>query len=175
LTAWSKEIRVCDAASECTRNATLTEETDCFVCRKHRGEEPMPGGPIYRDALIVASHKAPPPDGRAYLGWCFVEPLRHAPGLADLTDAEAKGVGRMAARLSHVLKTELGAEHVYAFVLGDRVHHLHVHLIARHPGTPEEYWGVRVDEWQDAPMGDEVAIAALVVRLKARLSAMTSG
>jgi diadenosine tetraphosphate (Ap4A) HIT family hydrolase len=80
----------------------------------------------------------------------------------------------MAKRLSHALKTELGAAHVYAFVLGDRVHHLHVHLIARHPDAPEEYWGVRVDEWQDAPMGDEVEIAALVGRLKTRVSAMAS-
>jgi len=147
----------------------VTERADCFVCRKHRGEEPVPGGAIYEDDLVYASHKAPPPDGRAYLGWCFVEPCRHASGLADLTDAEAQAIGWLVARLSRALKAELNAEHVYAFVIGDRVPHLHVHLIPRHPGAPREYWGVRVDEWPEAPQGNEAEIAALVARLRAWL------
>ncbi|MBM4467891.1 MAG: HIT family protein [Chloroflexi bacterium] len=147
----------------------MTERADCFVCRKHRGEEPVPGGPIYEDGLVYASHKAPPLDGRAYLGWCFVEPRRHAPGLADLTDAEAQAIGWLVARLSRALKAELNAEQVYAFVIGDRVPHLHVHLIPRHLDAPREYWGLRVDEWPEAPKGDEAEIAALVARLRTRI------
>jgi diadenosine tetraphosphate (Ap4A) HIT family hydrolase len=142
---------------------------DCFVCRKHRGQEAVPGGPIYEDDLLYASHKAAPPGERTYLGWCFVEPRRHAPGLADLTDQEAQAIGWLVTRLSRALKAELGAEHVYAFVLGDHVPHLHVHLIARHPGAPEEYWGVRVDEWPKAPQGDGAEIAVLVARLRTKL------
>lgn len=129
----------------------------------------MPGGPIYEDGLLYASHQAPPRDGRAYLGYCFVDLRRHAPRLADLTDAEAGAIGRLIARLSHALKAELHAENVYAFVVGDRVPHLHVHLIPRHPGAPQEYRGVRVDEWPDALRGDEAEVAALVNRLRLRL------
>jgi diadenosine tetraphosphate (Ap4A) HIT family hydrolase len=58
---------------------------------------------------------------------------------------------------------------VYAFVVGDRVPHLHIHLIPRHPGAPQEYRGVRVDEWPDAPRGDQAEVAALVNRLRLRL------
>jgi histidine triad (HIT) family protein len=151
----------------------VTGRADCFVCRKHRGEEPVPGGAIYEDDLVYASHKAPPSDGRAYLGWCFVEPRRHAPGLADLTDAEARAIGWLVARLSRALKAELNAEHVYAFVIGHHVPHLHVHLIPRHPGAPREYWGVRVDEWPEAPRGDEAEIAALAARLRTRIHSET--
>jgi diadenosine tetraphosphate (Ap4A) HIT family hydrolase len=152
-----------------TNDVNAKEETDCFVCRKHRGEEAVPGGPIYEDDLFFVSHRAPSPGERAYLGWCFVEPRRHVPGLADLTDAEAQIIGLLAARLSRALKAELNAEHVYAFVIGDHVPHLHVHLIVRHPGAPREYWGVHVDEWPQAPTGDEDEIVALVARLGARL------
>jgi diadenosine tetraphosphate (Ap4A) HIT family hydrolase len=148
----------------------LTEQGDCFVCRKHRGAEPVPGGPIYEDDLVHASHARMAPEGHAYLGWCFVEPRRHTPGLPELTDEEAKAIGWLVARLSRALKAELEAERVYAFVLGDRVPHLHVHLIPRHRGTPQAYWGVKVDEWPEAPRGDESAIAALVARLRATLS-----
>jgi diadenosine tetraphosphate (Ap4A) HIT family hydrolase len=147
----------------------LKENASCFVCRKHRGEEVVPGGPIFEDRLVYVSHTAPPPDGRAYLGWCFVEPHRHAPGLADLSDEEAETVGRLVTQLSRALISELDAEHVYAFVLGHHVPHLHVHVIARHVGAPEAYWGMNVDKWPQAPRGDEAEIAALVARLRIRL------
>ncbi|MFQ5342437.1 MAG: HIT family protein [Anaerolineae bacterium] len=148
---------------------TVTDRALCFVCRKHQGEEPVPGGPIYEDDLVYASHQAVPAEGCAYLGYCFVDLRRHAPGLADLTDAEAQAVGRLVAHLSRALKAELHAENVYAFVVGDRVPHLHIHLIPRHPGAPQEYCGVRVDEWPDAPRGDEAEVTALVNRLRLRL------
>lgn len=147
----------------------MTEHSDCFVCRKHRGEQPVPGGPIYEDAHVYASHAAPPPGGRVYLGYCFVDLRRHVPTLADVTVEEAQAMGRLVARLSRALMQELNAEHIYAFVVGDRIRHLHFHLIPRHPGTPEEYWGARIDEWPDAPTGDEAEIAALVARLRHRL------
>lgn len=142
---------------------------DCFVCRKHRDQEPVPGGPIYEDSLVYASHVGKDAEGRAYLRWCFVEPCRHVPGLGDLTDAEAQSIGWLVARLSRALQAELHAEHVYAFVLGDHVPHLHIHVIPRHPGAPREYWAMRVDEWPEAPRGDEEEIAALVTRLRSRL------
>ena len=63
----------------------------------------------------------------------------------------------------------MGVEHVYAFVLGDGVPHLHVHVIGRNPGPPRSYWGPRVDEWPDAPRGDEDEIAALAERLRVYL------
>lgn len=118
----------------------------CFVCRKHRNRGPlMPGGPVAEDDLVLVSHIATPDalgrDGTtAYLGHLFVEPRRHAPGLADLTDAEARSVGWWCTRASRALRDVAQAEHVYAQVIGDGVPHLHVHLLPRYPGTPREYW-----------------------------------
>jgi hypothetical protein len=81
----------------------VSPETDCFVCRKHRGELVMPGGVVYEDELVYASHMALP-DGqeRVYLGTLFVEPKRHVPGMGDLHRPEAERVGwlsRLAAAL----------------------------------------------------------------------------
>src|SRR5512136_359424 len=127
---------------------------DCFVCRKHRGEVSVPGGAIYEDDLVYAGH-AQIREGQtvAYLGYLFVEPQRHTPGLQDLTDMEAQSLGRLVARLGRALVGSAGAEHIYAFVLGDGVPHLHIHVVPRYPGAPREYWGVHVDEWPDAPRG----------------------
>jgi histidine triad (HIT) family protein len=143
---------------------------DCFVCRKHRGEIAIPGGAIFEDEVLYVGHVQLPEDAAgAYLGHLMVEPKRHAPGLADLTDTEAQALGLMVARLSRALKVSEGAEHVYAFVLGDHVAHLHIHVVPRYPGAPREYWGVRVDEWPDAPRGGADEVTELCTRLQATL------
>jgi histidine triad (HIT) family protein len=50
------------------------------------------------------------------------------------------------ARTARALKAVVGAEHVYSFVLGHHVPHLHIHVLPRYPGAPREFWGTRVDE-----------------------------
>jgi histidine triad (HIT) family protein len=148
----------------------VQEQQDCFVCRKHRGEIPVPGGAIYEGELVYASHVLAPPDsGSFYLGYLIAETKRHAPGLADLTDQEAQAIGLLVTRLSRALKQEVGAEHVYSFVLGDAVPHLHVHVVPRYPGAPREYWGVRVDAWPEAPRGGPREVEDLCARLRLRL------
>ena len=138
----------------------------CFVCRKHaeRGSL-LPGGPVGEDDTVIVSHLAPAaPSGQGrpvYLGHLLVEPRRHAPGFADLTDDEARAVGWWCTRASRALRTVAGAEHVYLAVIGDGTPHLHVHLLPRYPGTPREYWWQRVDEWPQARRGGEPEIAAL--------------
>ena len=63
-----------------------------------------------------------------------------------------------------------GADHVYAAVIGHGVDHFHLHVIARYPGTPRQYWWTRVDEWPGAPRGDADAVAALAARLRQAMS-----
>ncbi len=127
----------------------------------------MPGGAIYEDDLLCVSHIGG--EEETYLGYLMVESKRHIPGVAELTDLEAQMIGQMVSRLGRALKASEGVDHVYIFVLGDHVPHLHVHVVGRYPGAPREYWGVRVDEWPEAPRGREPEIAALVERLRFHL------
>ncbi len=141
--------------------------SDCIVCRKHRSEIPVPGGFIYEDDMLVASH-AQLRDGedKAYMGTLFIEPKRHADGIEDLTEEEAAAVGHLARRLSQALKTVTNAEHIYLFRFGHDVHHFHLWLVPRYPGTPREYWGTKVDEWPEAPFGTFDEIAAFVDKIR---------
>ncbi|HZR44132.1 MAG TPA: HIT domain-containing protein [Ktedonobacteraceae bacterium] len=145
------------------------QQNDCFICRKHRGEITIPGGAIYEDNLVYAGHVRTN-QGAIYLGYLIAELKRHAPGLAEQTDEEAQATGLLVARLSRALKACVGAEHIYSFVLGDHVPHLHIHLIPRYPGAPREYWGVHVDEWPDAPHGNDEEIATLCQQLRDHLN-----
>lgn len=145
------------------------QTTECFICQKHRGEIAFPGGAIYEDHLVYAGHVRAD-QGPVYLGHLMAELKRHAPGLAEQTNEEAQALGLLVARLSRALKACEGAEHIYLFVFGDQVPHLHLHLFPRYPETPQAYWGPRIAEWPDAPRGDAVEVAALCERVRTWLA-----
>jgi histidine triad (HIT) family protein len=134
---------------------------DCLVCDKHAAADP--GLEVHRDEQVYVGHLPATPT--AYLGYLFVEPLEHVPGLGDLGPDQAAALGQALQRTGAVLRAA-GMEHVYAFVFGDSVPHLHVHLVGRHPEAPQEYRGVHVDEWPEAPRGDPGEVAAYVARLR---------
>lgn len=71
------------------------------------------------------------------------------------------------------MKAVGGAKHVYSFVLGHHVPHLHIHVVPRYPGAPREFWGTRVDGWPDAPRGGAAEIAALCDRLRSWIEKST--
>ncbi|WP_102275380.1 HIT family protein [Cytobacillus massiliigabonensis] len=139
---------------------------DCFICHKHNGAIKTDGVTIYEDEYIYVGHidRNGKPN---YLGHIMIDLKRHAPTLGDMTEEEAKAFGLMMSRVSKALMKSENAEHVYAVVSGNAVPHLHLHLMARYPNTPKEFWGPwEVYDWEDAPMGDNQAVIELCNRIK---------
>jgi diadenosine tetraphosphate (Ap4A) HIT family hydrolase len=137
---------------------------ECPVCAKHRGEGPLKGELIARTERFWVYHDGPGDDGRASLGHLYIESDRHAPYLADLTDAEAAELGRLRTRLAAALRAELDADFVFAAVIGRGQAHFHEHLVTRHRGTPES---VRWDASDDAaPRATPDEIRDLADRLR---------
>jgi len=144
-----------------------TADSQCFVCRKHRGLEHVPGGAIFQNSLVYVSHaQLWGEEITHYLGHLFVEPRRHVPELAALSAEEAREIGLCVSVSAQAIQAVCRAEHVYSFVIGDHVPHVHVHVIGRYPGAPREYWGPRVDEWPGAPRGGAEEIEALAGKLR---------
>ena len=142
---------------------------DCFICRKHAGGIQTSGVTIYEDDFIYVGHidKNGKPN---YLGHVMIDLKRHAPSLGDMTMEEAKAFGMAMARVSKALLESEKAEHIYSLVSGNSVPHLHMHLVARYPNTPEEYWGpMDVYDWEDAPMGSNAEVIKLCNRIKMHL------
>jgi histidine triad (HIT) family protein len=142
-------------------------ETTCIICEKHRRPAKEHPGFVAETDHWYVFHAVPMERSpEVYIGHLYLEPKRHIPGVDGLSDEEAREMGLLQARFGRVLKEVLGAEHVYLFVMGHHVPHLHVHLVPRYPGTPREYWGVRVDEWPDAPLGKEPEARETARRLR---------
>jgi ATP adenylyltransferase len=140
-------------------------DPNCPICAKHRGEGPLSGARVWGDEQVVVYHKPPGDGGTTVLGHLFVETLRHVPYVDTLTDAEAAAVGVAVSRLARGLRAELTAEHVFSAVIGTGVAHFHQHVLARHPGTPDDHAWLASHEWQGAPRGGDAEIAGLCRRL----------
>jgi histidine triad (HIT) family protein len=140
---------------------------DCFICRKHRQLPEHAGTPIARSGGLLLSH-FPIIEGKpAIRGHLLIEPARHITDPAELSGEEAEALGGVVARGSALIRSALGAEHVYLFRINDLVAHLHFHLIPRYPGTPREYWGLKIQDWPEQPRLGLEAVRALSGELAA--------
>jgi histidine triad (HIT) family protein len=146
-------------------------EADCLICRELSGRVELPGGPLIDEELVFGFHLPPITDyPRQLLGQLMVVPRRHAPGWADLTDAEAAATGTAIARLARALRATVDPERIYSAVIGHHVAHLHVHVFPRYPGTPADVGWMESREWEGAPHGEAEEIAQLVGQLRAALA-----
>jgi diadenosine tetraphosphate (Ap4A) HIT family hydrolase len=135
----------------------------CLACRIVRGEVRPAGGIVWRgDGFTVHGLADPCP----IPGWLVLTSDRHARALYDLEAAELAALGPAAARVMRAQRAALAAEHVYAFAIGDALHHFHLHLVPRFAETPARLRGrgafdARPD---DALPGWRVVAAAEAVR-----------
>jgi histidine triad (HIT) family protein len=145
-------------------------DSDCLICREHRGEVEIPGDFLIDDKSVVAFHCPPLPGAETpYLGYLFITSRRHVPSFAELRPDEAAAIGTAIASLSAALKSE-GAEQVYVLTIGHAWPHLHVHVVPRWPETPEEVSWLHVDDWEGARRGNSEEVAAMTQKLLTRIN-----
>ena len=101
----------------------------------------------------------------------MVEPVRHAVGWHAVTTAEAERMGRVIRACAGALWGSYHPERVYTFVLGHGADHLHVHVVPRHRGAPEDLRGAEVTKWTDAPRVDATGAVAVAERLSPLVAA----
>ncbi len=140
--------------------------TGCVLCRVVAGTEPVPGGVLLREAGFALHAVAAPSPVR---GWLVLTSLRHARAVYDLDEAEASALGPLMAKVMRAQLQALGAEHVYAFAIGDAVHHCHLHLVPRFADTPSQLRGAGVFSAPADAALDEATLADAARAVKAAL------
>lgn len=143
----------------------------CFVCDKHLGRVPVPGGALHEDALVYVSHgKLSDETGLGYPGVLFIEPKRHVDGIADLEPAEAQQIGLLATQAAYALRECAGAVRVYTVVAGHHVAHFHQWVIPRYAGAPSGVWGIDLTFHPESPRASEAELLPLCADIKRSLS-----
>ena len=113
-------------------------ERPCTACDLVAGRRSVPGGLVWRGgglALHALDGPCPIP------GWLVLTAERHCRALYDLDAEAAAALGPAAQRVAAAQRSALGAEHVYAFAIGDVLHHFHLHLVPRYADTPQRLRG----------------------------------
>ncbi|MBE1554206.1 HIT domain-containing protein [Sporosarcina limicola] len=140
-----------------------------FICNKHVESIKTDGITIFEDDFVYVGH-IDNNENPGYLGHLMIDLKRHVPTLGDMTLNEAKAFGCIMARVSKALMISEKAEHIYSFVSGNTVPHLHMHVVPRYPDTPKQFWGpMSVREWPEAPLGGETEVKELCLRIKSYL------
>ena len=132
-------------------------DEQCIGCAISRGHHPVAGGILTRSGGFVLHALADPSPLR---GWLVLTSERHARAWYDLAEGELAALGPLAARVMAAQRAALGAEHVYAFAIGDVLRHFHLHLVPRFSDTPERLRGRRCFEGRPEDMLPEPELAA---------------
>jgi diadenosine tetraphosphate (Ap4A) HIT family hydrolase len=140
----------------------VTDTPPCLACEIVAGRRDVAGGILWRAggfALHVLADPTPLP------GWLVLTSERHARAWYDLESGELAGLGSAAAKVMAAQRSALHAEHVYAFAIGDVLHHFHLHLVPRYADTPERLRGRRCFEGlpEDMRSAAEVERAARTI------------
>lgn len=110
----------------------------CLACEIAAGRVRPVGGIVARQSGLVVHGFADPSPLR---GWMVVTTERHLRAWDDLDERELSALAPLIARVMRAQKTALGAEHVYAFAIGDALRHFHVHVVPRFADTPARLRG----------------------------------
>jgi diadenosine tetraphosphate (Ap4A) HIT family hydrolase len=141
----------------------------CPACDLISGKRPVPGGVLWRGGGF-ALHAL---DGASPLeGWLLLTAERHCRAWYDLDAEAAAALGSVAQRVMRAQREVLGAEHVYAFAIGDVLPHFHLHLVPRYAETPVRLRGRGCFEGTADDMLPEARLAVAARRVGGALGAL---
>ena len=94
-------------------------------------------------------------------GWLVLLPRRHVTAIADLTDAEAAGLGSWQVRLSRALRAVTGCTKTYVVQFAEEAGfgHVHFHVVPRAGDLPADRLGPRVFGYLHAAPDEAVSEA----------------
>ncbi|MEV4131877.1 HIT family protein [Dactylosporangium sp. NPDC049742] len=128
---------------------------DCYSCRQD-GQAAAP----QRERIAADEHwRAAHCFDTSLPGWLVLVPRRHVTTVADLTDAEAAGLGLWQVRLSRALTAVTGCVKTYVVQFAEKegFAHVHFHIVPRMPDQPADRRGPSVFGYLGVPEGERVS------------------
>ncbi|WP_326562889.1 HIT family protein [Micromonospora sp. NBC_01796] len=127
----------------------------CYSCGNERRLDALP----VRERIGADEHwRVAHAFATALPGWLVLLPRRHVTTIADLTDAEAAGLGTWQVRLSRALHAVTGCRKTYVvqFAEAEGFGHVHFHVVPRMADLPADQRGPGVFRLLGADEGARV-------------------
>ena len=138
----------------------MTRATGCYSCKQEGRFDRLPVRErIAADHYWRVAHVL----DTAMPGWLVLVPRRHVTAIADLTDAEAAGLGLWQVRLSRALRNVTGCIKTYSiqFAEAQGFQHVHFHLVPRPADLSPQYRGPRIFELLNVPEPQHLSVVAM--------------
>ena len=133
---------------------------NCFICRKHQGQEAAPpGGYIHEDEHWMVCHA---PGRLGPLGTLFIESKRHFLDYADMNEEEAASLGVVMRKIYSALRLHTDAERIYQYTSIEGVAHFHSWLVPRGKDVNEK--GLKFLSRDDSCSDEDAAVLANKLR-----------
>ena len=133
---------------------------NCFICRKHKGQEAAPpGGYIYEDEHWMVCHA---PGKLGPLGTLFIESRRHFLDYAEMTEEESSVFGNVMKKIYSALRRHTDVERIYQLTTMEGQPHFHSWLVPRGKDVAER--GLKFLARDDSCSDEEAS--ALVDKLR---------
>lgn len=138
----------------------------CFAC----GQQAQPSLPPREDVVHTDHWRVAHAFNSTLPGWLVLVPTRHMESFTELSAEAADELGGLVRRLGVALEEVTGCVKTYLmqFSEAEGYAHLHLHLVPRLPGHPEEARGPQVfayltdDETRWLPDAERDAVATAV-------------
>lgn len=121
---------------------------------------------MWRNDLLVVSHRPVDGTGIGFPGYVFVETRRHVPSLDELEPGEVGAIAQAVWWVARALRAEIDPQYVFSLVAGRSVAHFHQHVFVRHVGTPDDVGWTDGHLWAGAPRVTSDDIQQLCGRLQ---------
>lgn len=148
-------------------------DNSCYSCEALRGERHIsPRQRIFEGEWWVVEHAWP----TSVVGWVVLVLRRHVGALHELAADEFTEMGTLLARVVQALHAETGCakEYLACFAEAEHFQHVHIHVVPRATGLPQELQGPRIFTLLDPADGSQAALAevrAFCGRLAAAMDA----
>jgi diadenosine tetraphosphate (Ap4A) HIT family hydrolase len=151
----------------------MAEAGECYTCtlleQRERGGRPL-WDDIYRTRFWYVVHAY----DSALPGWLVLVARRHIEAVAELTPEESAELGSLITLVSQVLQSVTGCLKTYVIQFAEAAGHphVHVHIVPRMAGIPEERRGPRIFGYLGAAEAErvpEAAMDALAAQVRALL------
>lgn len=148
-------------------------DDSCYSCEALRGERHIsPGQRIFEGKWWVVEHAWP----TSVVGWVVLVLRRHAGALHELAADELTEMGTLLARVVRALhaETDCAKEYLACFAEAEHFQHVHLHVVPRATGLPQELQGPRIFALLNPADGSQASVAdvqAFCGRLAAAMDA----
>ncbi len=135
----------------------------CFVCEKHLSIDQNQILNINNTNDFIVAH-CPDLTGtnEVYLGALVIEPKRHVKNWSCLNDKECIELSMLIKEVNRILYSHKKIEHVYTWIFGDAVEHMHIWVMPRYINTPKKFWGTKITKWPESKKGGLPEMAEMI-------------